>query len=169
MSYGDVFPHWMDVYLELVVFLPERWSWQSNTRLTWTPCWPTGRSSCRNLAGRRTIRDSCTMLKGWVIDTVCCTALIDASCWDGVFFQGYTVGRGWSTSRWTVLMSSQKNHSASCSEKMVCFSIKRASKQHRFCRFSFVFPVSSGWGGLGQNPGKDRSGIVQREGEGRER
>lgn len=99
MSYGEVFPCWMEVYLEPKVFFPERWSWQSNTRLTWTPCWPTGRSSCRNLAGRRTIRDSCTTLKGWVIDTVCCAALIDASRWDGVFFQD----------RWEMLISEPKD------------------------------------------------------------
>lgn len=54
-------------------------------------------------------------------------------------------------------------------KKLFVFSIKRASKQHGSCSFSFVFPVSSGWGGLGQNPGKDRSGIVQREGERRKR
>lgn len=28
------------------------------------------------------------------MDIVCCTALMDASSWDGVFFQDCTVGRG---------------------------------------------------------------------------
>lgn len=56
----------VDTNLHLVLFCPGHWSWQSNTRPMWTLCWPTGRSSFRNLAGKRPIRDSCSMLKGLV-------------------------------------------------------------------------------------------------------
>lgn len=50
-----------------VLLCPGRWSWQSNTKPMWTPCWPTEKSSYRNLAKRRPIRDSCITLKGYVL------------------------------------------------------------------------------------------------------
>lgn len=64
----------MHVCLHHVILCPGHWSWQLNTRPMWTLCWPIGRSSYKNLAGRRPIRDSCSTLKGYVM--VACHAAL---------------------------------------------------------------------------------------------
>lgn len=82
----------MDVCLQvqLVILCSGHWSWQSNTRPMWTPCWHIGRSSYRNLSGRRPTRDSCSMPKGWVRDPVCRTALITITLGRCLFLIAYT-------------------------------------------------------------------------------